>query len=70
MSVDIRETLKVQFDALNESYAQNYHVVKDLQRTLIGGILPGLADELGWDAKRIAYAKEWLKDTRKSTPCA
>lgn len=68
MSVDIRDTLRVQFDALNESYAHNLQAVQDLQRILISDILPGLADELGWDDESSEYAQEWLSDTGKSAP--
>ena len=66
MSGDIRETLETQFDELNQLYLQNLHAVRDLQRVLISDILPGLADEHGWDKDQINYAKEWLVDTGMS----
>lgn len=63
MNIAIRNTLKSQFDALNDSFAQNLQAVQDLQRILITDILPGLADELGWDEECVEYALEWLEDT-------
>ncbi|KAI0683144.1 hypothetical protein BC835DRAFT_1396842 [Cytidiella melzeri] len=63
MSVDIRETLQTQFNDLNELYSQHIHAAQDLQTVLIADILPGLADELGWDEDQIHYAHEWLRDT-------
>ncbi len=63
MSVDIRQTLETQFDDLNELYSQHLHAAQDLQRTLVTDILPGLADELGWNEDEIEYAREWLMDT-------
>lgn len=65
MSVDIRETLKIQFDALNESFLQNLQTVYDLQRVFIADVVPGIADELGWDQGCIQYAHDWLSDTGK-----
>ncbi|KAI0088158.1 hypothetical protein BDY19DRAFT_1010025 [Irpex rosettiformis] len=63
MSGDIRETLETQFDELNKLYSDHLHAVQDLQEVLISDILPGLADERGWDEDEINYAREWLTDT-------
>jgi hypothetical protein len=63
MSVDIRATLQAHLDELNKLYAEHLHAVQDLQTVLISDILPGLADELGWDSDHVQYARDWLGDT-------
>ena len=64
--MDIHQVLRQQYDAYNDLYEENLDATQDLQHTLIHDILPGLVDELGWDADKVRFARDWLEDTRTS----
>lgn len=61
--MDIHQVLRQQYDAYNDLYEENLDATQDLQHTLIHDILPGLVDELGWDADKVRFARDWLEDT-------
>ena len=65
MGLDTYAALQEQYHLLNELYDRNLEAVRQLQATLLHDIVPGLADEHGWDATAVDRTREWLEDTRK-----
>lgn len=67
MSGDILAVLRKHHDSLNAQYEEHLEAVRELQKTLILQILPGLADELELDEDGLQYCLEWLEDSCASS---
>ena len=63
MSGDILAVLRKHYDLLNVQYEEHLEAVRELQKTLILQILPGLVDELELDEEGQQYCLEWLEDS-------
>ena len=63
MSEDILAVLRKHYDLLNVQYEEHLEAVRELQKTLILQILPGLVDELDMDEDGQQYCLEWLEDS-------
>ena len=68
MSADILVVLRKHHDLLHAQYEEHLEAVRELQKTLILQILPGLADELELDEDGQQYCLEWLEDTCAFSP--
>ena len=61
----IYETLQKHYNTINTQYEDHLDTVRELQKTLVLEILPGLVDELGLDDCDKANALQWLQDARE-----
>jgi hypothetical protein len=63
-SSDVLDALRTAHDELASQYRTHIGAVRELQRTLLMDVLPGVLDELGIDSVETEEsAREWLSDT-------
>lgn len=63
--MDIHSLLEKNNEKLLKQYKENLELTLSLQNTLLHQVLPHLQDELQLGTDVIAWAKEWVEDTRE-----
>lgn len=62
--MDIYSLLKKNNENLLKQYKENLELTLSLQNTLLHEVLPHLQDELQLGTDVVAWAREWVEDTR------